>query len=283
MPAAYADGASFRQALEARLRSRADEQGVPLNTLRQKLTMERLLARLFAAPTAPWRLKGGYAMELRLAGRARSTRDLDLAAPPDTSSPDDLLEQLREAALTDLGDFLEFAIAGPGQPLATAGPGGWRFPVSAHLGGRRYAAFHLDVGLDAAPAEPAEVQLCEDHLAFAGLPPARVLLVPRERQFAEKLHAYTRPWGDRTNTRTKDLIDLLLLVDLGLPDLAALHRVLADVFGKQGNHELPSEWPAPPVSWADDFAALAVEVGLGGTGLDQAHERLVEAWRMLRP
>jgi len=43
----------------------ATGRGVPLNTLRLKLVMERLLARLFAPPDPPWLLKGGYAMELR--------------------------------------------------------------------------------------------------------------------------------------------------------------------------------------------------------------------------
>jgi len=39
---------------------------------------DRLLCRLFAKPNAPWLLKGGYALELRLK-TARTTRDMDLA------------------------------------------------------------------------------------------------------------------------------------------------------------------------------------------------------------
>jgi hypothetical protein len=37
-------------------------------------------------------------------------------------------------------------------------------------------------------------------------------MISREQQFAEKLHAYTRPRTDRDNSRVKDLVDLLLLV-----------------------------------------------------------------------
>lgn len=278
----YTDGASFRQAFEARLKHTAEERAVPLNTLRQKVVMERLLARLFAQPDAPWRLKGGYAMELRLAGRARTTRDLDLAVPPLGSSPEEthdvLLERLRDAALLDLGDFLDFAVAGPGEPLAEGQVGGFRFSVTATLGGRRYAGFHVDVGLDAEPEEIPEMATCDDHLAFAGVAPAKVLLVPRERQFVEKLHAYTRPWGDRTNTRTKDLVDLLLLLELGIEDLDALTQALHTVFGRPGSHPLPAALPAPPPAWASDFTALAEQVELTQTSLRMAFGRLAAFW-----
>jgi hypothetical protein len=166
--------------------------------------MERLLARLFTSPDGPWRLKGGYAMELRLAGRARTTRDLDLSAvsPGGTleEALDPLLTALREAALLELGDFLEFAVADPGAPLEAGQAGGFRFPVTASLGGRLYSRFHVDVGLDAPSADEHEVMTCEDHLAFAAIAPARVLLVPRGQQFAEKVHAFTRQWGDRGAT-----------------------------------------------------------------------------------
>ncbi len=41
----------------------------------------------------------------------------------------------------------------------------------------------------------------EDLLDFAGIPPARVLAIPKAQRFAEKLHAYTFPWAGRQNTR----------------------------------------------------------------------------------
>jgi hypothetical protein len=46
--------------------------------MRRKVAFDRLLCRLFANPDAPWLLKGGYAMELRIES-ARTTRDIDLA------------------------------------------------------------------------------------------------------------------------------------------------------------------------------------------------------------
>lgn len=77
-PRKYASAAAFRIALEDRLKRIAQEEGLDLQRLRRQVTFDRLLCRLFAAPDAPWLLKGGYAMELRLK-TARTTRDIDLA------------------------------------------------------------------------------------------------------------------------------------------------------------------------------------------------------------
>ncbi len=108
----YPSPGGFRQALEARLRAEAAKRGVPLNDLRQKLVMERLLARLFAEPNPPWLLKGGYAMELRYRPSARTTRDLDLTAigskPDLVSRLNGLRQQLQDAADSDAGDYLVF-------------------------------------------------------------------------------------------------------------------------------------------------------------------------------
>ena len=72
---------AFRDALEARLRNVAQKQGTDLQRLQRRVAFERLLARLFAEDDPPWLLKGGYALELRLQDRARSTLDLDLSVP----------------------------------------------------------------------------------------------------------------------------------------------------------------------------------------------------------
>ena len=77
-PKHYASAAAFRVALESRLKTMAQEEGFDLQRLRRQAACDRLLCRLFAKPDAPWLLKGGYAMELRLK-TARTTRDIDLA------------------------------------------------------------------------------------------------------------------------------------------------------------------------------------------------------------
>jgi len=74
----YATASAFRIALEARLKSLAHAEGIDLQRLRRQVSFDRMLARLFSEPNAPWLLKGGYAMELRLRF-ARTTKDIDLS------------------------------------------------------------------------------------------------------------------------------------------------------------------------------------------------------------
>jgi hypothetical protein len=72
----YATAAAFRHALEDRLKDISRKEGVDLQRLRRQVAFDRLLARLFhagKARTLPWVLKGGYAMELRIAV-ARTTK-----------------------------------------------------------------------------------------------------------------------------------------------------------------------------------------------------------------
>ncbi len=71
----YRDAAAFRQALEQRLKDRAGGDGARLARDRERVAFDRLLARLLAVAPGQWLLKGGFALDLRLATRARSTRD----------------------------------------------------------------------------------------------------------------------------------------------------------------------------------------------------------------
>lgn len=66
----YGDAAAFRQALEQRLRTRAAGDGARLARDRKRVAFERLLARLNEVAPGNWLLKGGFALDLRLADRA---------------------------------------------------------------------------------------------------------------------------------------------------------------------------------------------------------------------
>jgi hypothetical protein len=103
--------------------------------------------------------------------------------------------------------------------LDAAPYGGARYPVETRLDVRTFVTFHLDVGIGDALVEPPEWLTGQGILDFAGIPPIRAAALPREQQFAEKLHAYTLPHGERVNTRVKDLVDLTLLINMGLSDL----------------------------------------------------------------
>jgi hypothetical protein len=129
----YASAAAFRVALEDRLKRLAQEESLDPQRVRRQAAFDRLLCRLFARPDAPWLLKGGYAMELRLK-MARTTRDIDLAlrrlpvpsSDWDSNAPN-VLEALRAAGELDLQDFFTFVFGNATQDLTAAPYRGARF------------------------------------------------------------------------------------------------------------------------------------------------------------
>lgn len=255
----YQDAAAFRQALEQRLKDRAEGDGARLVRDRKRVAFDRLLARLLAVAPRQWLLKGGFALDLRLAARARSTRDIDIEWRADE---EELLDSLLDAASHDAGDFFAFAIERTGEPEDRLG-GSHRFRVSASLAGRPFENFLLDVGFRADDALGTKTLRTEDLLGFAGIEPVEVDAVPLELQVAEKLHAYSRTYdGGRTSTRPKDLIDLALISELSTLDAASLHREIETIFALRGTHSTPKALPSPPAEWAAPFRRLAREVGV---------------------
>jgi hypothetical protein len=284
----FDDAGAFRQSLDERLRQAAKARSVTVNSLRLKLLMERLLARLFAESESPWLLKGGYAMELRFRPRGRATKDIDLsfaASGSTRSSPTQIAavrQVLRVSATRDLGDFLVYRVGEAGRLIEAAPLGGARFPIVVMLAGREYGRFHVDVGVGPAAVGQPERLVGDDLLAFAGLAPAVAWAVAREVQFAEKIHAYARPWDDRVNTRTKDLVDLLLLIEGPLPSPEMLRAALRQAFATPPDRPVPRDLPPPPDSWRSDFANLAEEAGLATRELAAAFEELAEYWSLHR-
>jgi len=279
----FGSAAAFKKSLEAHLRKRAEERKIPLHTLQLKFVMERLLARLFRDLDPPWLLKGGFAMDLRFRPQARTTKDVDLAASLATAEPDAKLtatirDRLQQAVDHDLGDYITFRIGEPKKELTNAPKGGARYPCEAVLVGKVYARLHIDVGCgDALVGEPDRL-VGDDLLSFAGIGPATVLAIPKPQQFAEKVHAYTFPWGERVNTRTKDLVDLVLLIERGLPDPDDIRKALDAAFTTRATHPLPMALRPPPNEWASEFVGMAGEAGLSTTDYLEAFAILERFW-----
>ncbi len=96
--------------------------------------------------------------------------------------------------------------------LNQAPEGGSRFPIDARLDGRSFVKFHVDLGVGDEVIEPVDRIIGDDWLAFAGIPTIAVPTLSAEQHWAEKLHAYTLPRDGATNSRVKDLVDLVLLI-----------------------------------------------------------------------
>jgi len=256
----YETAAAFRRALEDRLKDRSHREGALLARLRKQVAFERLLARLLRVAPGQWALKGGFALQLRMPDRARTTRDIDLAWQV---QEDELLERLIEVTIEDLGDFFSFRVERTSADPDRMG-GAHRFRVAASLAGRLFETFILDVGEgDGLAVTQSEALTTPDLLGFAGIEPVTVPAIPLTRQVAEKLHAYTRRYeGDRVSSRPKDLVDLALIAQLFSLDAAALLHDLQEVFFGRATHDLPSNLPTPPTEWRVPYRQLAGEVGL---------------------
>mgnify|MGYP000397925198 FL=1 len=245
-----------------------------MNRLRMQVAFERFLARIFHTQAA-WVLKGGYALEVRLHERARSTVDLDLGA----TAQADFLTVLQQVATTPLGDYFEFTVRGQGTGLLGPPEGGQRFHVESRLAGRTFARFHVDLGLgDVLTSEPEWIEGQVD-LEFADLPRTSLRVYPLRAHFAEKVHAFTRP--RERHTRVKDLVDLALLLTLNLPADEATLEALRATFERYGTHDLPAQWPAAPTEWAAPFGQMASQTGLEPPVIAFWEQQLAEFWLKL--
>ena len=219
----YDTPTAFRQALEERLKQQERRTGEPLIRLRKRITFERFMVRLQEKKDSPWVLKGGFALELRLGERARMTKDLDLGvdlgyfhATEVTAAV--VARKLREDVSISNTDHFTFIVPEVGErDLGMPGITAFRYTVEVRLDGRRFETNRIDVGLGDPLIPPFDTLESSDLLSFANIPRASLQTTSRAQHFAEKIHALTRPFEDRINTRVKDLADILLLLNLGLP------------------------------------------------------------------
>lgn len=284
----YGSATAIRAALDIRILDEARRLRREPNWIRRRLTFVRILVRLVDRDPHAWVLKGGMAVELRRPGIARSTRDLDLVLRPgfvnDPANSAALHRAVVEALLDDPdGDFFAFSARQPTRLRDDAhGRPAWRFPVECRLAGKSFANVKLDVV--ARPEEIGGTEKCQlpDVLGFAGIPTRSVYVTDLRQQYAEKLHALTRIYESGASTRVKDLVDLFLLIEDGVPADSALVDRVEHVFGVRRAHPVPGELLDPPAAWHDPFAVLATEIGLPDLACADAHSITAKHWRTAR-
>jgi len=207
-------------------------------------------------------------MELRIRS-ARTTKDIDLTLHDGTrlaKDPDERRKQIRamlqDSATIQLNDYFGFLVGEPREELAGAPGGGSRYPIDARMDGRVFARFHVDVGIGDEVLKPLDIVKGRDWMGFVGISVPSFPVISREQQFAEKVHAYSLPREDRVNTRTKDLIDMLLLIRDGKLDNSRLAAAIKATFVRRATHPMPRELEPPPSEWEPVFEALARECDL---------------------
>lgn len=268
----FASPAAFRAAIDVRLRAYARRAGAPVMVVRRQAALERLMARLMRAVPERWALKGGLALDTRLGERARSSMDMDVDHVQGAAAArDDVLR----AAAEDLSDYFAFAITGTEDVRDGNVSLAVRYRIECAVAGTLFETVQVDVTVT--PPEVWEVEPARRPglLADVGLGPIDVLLVPLERQIAEKLHAYTRTYNG-PSTRVKDLVDFVIIRLFERADAQHLSAAIAQTFARRSTHPVPPRLPPPLADWERAYREEAEAVRIT-PALREAHE-LAAGW-----
>jgi len=234
------------------------------------VVFDRFLARLLEYQPDQWVLKGGYALQLRLGERARTTKDMDLHM---VSNMEEIHQVLRRAGGIDLGDWFTFEIPEPEQEIIDDF-GGMRYQIQSLLDRRRFENFHIDVGVGDILIEPVDYLTTPNLLVFADINPTRVPCYSVTQQIGEKLHAYTRPRPSGESSRVKDFIDIMIFAELGEISGQGLIQTIEGTFLSAGTHPVPDNVPPPPRKWTRTFRRLANEINYRDISLGQAYQAI---------
>jgi hypothetical protein len=260
----YHSAQALRTALEHRLLARSTETGASLDRLRRRVMFERIIARIQAAEPGQWVLKGGMALEVRLRDDARLTKDVDLGLRDDVNSAPDLHERLIDILATDLDHDYFILTAGPPERLRddSGGIPTWRATVSAQLADKPFGRIQLDVSPRTHELHVTDRLAIPSSLAFAGIPAVDVEAVDIHRHAAEKFHGMLRDFGERENSRVRDLVDLTILLEHGLLVPEQTAAAVRSVWLERNNTRPPDDLPQLPESWPDRYQRLAASHGI---------------------
>lgn len=132
--------------------------------------------------------------------------------------------------------------------------------------------FHVDLAIGDEVLEPLDHIVGEDWLGFAGIPTIAVPTLSTEQHWAEKLHAYTLPRRGAANSRVKDLVDLVLLIEHQAMAPVRIKAAVAATFARRGTHAVPTDLPPPPSAWEKPFTVLAAECGIDDSATSAYHK-----------
>ncbi len=162
-------------ALEQRMKTEAARTGFNLARLRKRVALELFLRRLAQVAPDRWVLKGALALDFRLGGASRSTKDIDLGRNDDEEAA---IEDIAAAQRLRLDDFFTFTASRTDAFDEVDEFQAIRFHVRAELAERVFEQFIVDIGFSkSAGSEPDRLRT-SDFLSFAGIEPLELPAIP---------------------------------------------------------------------------------------------------------
>jgi len=140
----------------------------------------------------------------------------------------------------------------------------------------------IDIAIDDAVISEAEWKKGDNILGFTGIDPICVAMLPVEQHFAEKIHAYSYPREKRHFSRIRDLVDLVLIIEQGLPDKKLVISAIKATFKLRNTHDMPKLLEIPPDILEDSYAKMAQDCGITKKEMAEAFSLLQEYWAGLR-
>ncbi|HEY5425505.1 MAG TPA: nucleotidyl transferase AbiEii/AbiGii toxin family protein [Candidatus Tumulicola sp.] len=201
-----------------------------------------------------YHLKGGAALELRFADRARTTKDMDVGLPGNTRR--ERFAALERAAALGFDEFT-FRVKVPRdlELVDTV-----RVDVAITYRGRGFQTIQIDLG----PADEPTVDLVAPTIrgvAELGIPvTSPVRCITLDIQVAQKLHACTNPRVEGEN-RARDILDVVFLDILSQLDPKAVQSACIRVFAQRAQHAWPPSIDISP-AWRVEIASLAAAQAL---------------------
>ena len=241
--------------LEKILARGAHDQGIDQERLRRWVSFLAICGVLELATAegllGGYYLKGGVAMELRFAQRARATKDLALVLAGNRGTR---LRSLQQALNLRFDEF-SFRLKAQVHEMDLADT--VRVDVAIQHRTRAWQTVEVDLGPTSTTTidlvEPTLVGLCEMGIHVNS--PIRCISL--SEQVAQKLHACTAP--NTSSTRARDVLDILLIETLGQLNHSSALAAARRVFLERGTHDFPPEILIP-VLWRPELEALAAQL-----------------------
>ena len=260
--------------LEKRLARVAREQGIDQERLRRWVSFLALCGVLERAMQegvlGAYYLKGGVAMELRFAQRARATKDLDLGIE---GSRTNRMQTLSDVLRLSFDQFT-FRLKARTRDMEQADT--IRVEVAVQYRTRSWQTIEVDLG----PATAGRIDLIDPHvqgLAALGIrvtSPVRCLGL--SDQVAQKLHACTGPGA---TGRARDVLDILLIDALGELNYPETADAARRVFEERATHAFPPVFIMPG-EWRPELETMAIELEFpikAAAAIEQRFREIIDA------
>lgn len=219
----------------------------------------RFLSRVFSeADDSEWVLKGGTGMLARVTS-TRATRDIDLYRRGFTLTH--ALDDLIRLAAIDLGDHFRFQYVSHTQSIGDDTQSyteGYQVRFEILIGLSTKGSLHVDLAVGTGITGEVTTTDPANALELPRLVSHQYRLYPVVDQIADKVCATMTEYNERTSSREKDLVDLVVFATTQDIDGTALR--VATVTEARRRQMEPFDRFAVPSAWGAGYAKLSKPV-----------------------